>query len=85
MLDAKGIKIEPKPLPLDCIEHLQSTIDVAQYKIQTRHEDLPPSIFTFVTKWKGKAYFSFTVSSGLIVPAATSPREIQGRYTTQPP
>ncbi|MCB9310944.1 MAG: FAD-dependent oxidoreductase [Lewinellaceae bacterium] len=78
MLDVKGIKIEPKPFALGLrIEHLQSTIDVAQYKIQTRHEDLPPSAYSLVTQVEGKGVFSFCMCpGGLIVPAATSPGEI---------
>ncbi|HMX89348.1 MAG: FAD-binding protein [Saprospiraceae bacterium] len=72
------IAIEPKPFALGVrIEHPQALIDQLQYKMASRHENLPAASYSLSCEISNKGVFSFCMCpGGLIVPAATSPGEI---------
>lgn len=78
LLDAKKIALEFKPFALGVrIEHPQTLIDHIQYNQPEREENLPAASYKLVTQVKKKGVFSFCMCpGGLIVPAATAPREL---------
>jgi uncharacterized protein len=76
------IAIEAKPFALGVrVEHPQSMIDLAQYKLENRGEYLPAASYSLVTQVKNngeqKGVFSFCMCpGGFIVPSATAPGEL---------
>ena len=82
LLQDKGVAIEAKPFAIGVrIEHQQSFIDQAQYKVNKRPEFLPPASFSLVTQstYEGvqRGVFSFCMCpGGFIVPSATSPNQV---------
>ena len=82
LLQNKGVAIEAKPFAIGVrIEHQQSFIDQAQYKVKQRPEYLPPASFSLVTQsnFQGvqRGVFSFCMCpGGFIVPSATSPNQV---------
>lgn len=82
LLQDKGVAIEAKPFAIGVrIEHQQSFIDQAQYKVKQRPEYLPPASFSLVTQshFKGiqRGVFSFCMCpGGFIVPSATAPNQV---------
>lgn len=78
LLQAKGIRIEPKPFALGVrVEHPQPLIDSIQYKQAHRADELPAASYSLVCQVGGRGVFSFCMCpGGLIVPSATAPGEI---------
>ena len=82
LLQDKGVAIESKPFAIGVrIEHQQSFIDQAQYKVTKRPEYLPPASFSLVTQstYEGvqRGVFSFCMCpGGFIVPSATTPNQV---------
>lgn len=74
----KNIYLEAKPFAIGIrAEHPQQLIDEIQYKQNPRDEYLPASSYKLVTQADGRGVFSFCMCpGGLIVPAATAPKEI---------
>jgi uncharacterized protein len=78
----QSIAIEAKPFAIGVrIEHPQSMIDLAQYKMENRGEYLPAASYSLVSqvKFNGeqKGVFSFCMCpGGFIVPSATAPGEL---------
>ncbi|MBK6932685.1 MAG: FAD-dependent monooxygenase [Saprospirales bacterium] len=78
LLQAKGIRIEPKPFALGVrVEHPQALIDRVQYRQNPRSPQLPAASYSLVCQVQHRGVFSFCMCpGGLIVPAATAPGEI---------
>lgn len=78
LLYKKNIKIEPKPFALGVrIEHSQELIDEMQYHQKPRDLNLPAASYSLVCQIQNKGVFSFCMCpGGLIVPAATAPKEL---------
>ncbi len=83
LLHSKNVLIEAKPFALGVrVEHPQSMIDKAQYKItENRPNYLPAASYSLVTQVKHrgvqKGVFSFCMCpGGFIVPSATDGKEI---------
>ena len=74
----KNIDIEFKPYAIGVrIEHPQSLIDEIQYNQRRREDNLPAASYKLVCQVAGRGVFSFCMCpGGLIVPAATAPKEI---------
>lgn len=77
-LYSQNISIELKPFAIGVrAEHPQELIDEAQYRQKPRNKLLPASSYKLVTQVEGRGVFSFCMCpGGLIVPAATNPKEI---------
>lgn len=77
-LHSQNVTIELKPFAIGVrAEHPQELIDEAQYRQKPRNKLLPASSYKLVTQVEGRGVFSFCMCpGGLIVPAATNPREI---------
>lgn len=77
MLHAAGIPMEPKPLAIGVrIEHLQSEIDLAQYKDLAGHPRLGAASYKLSCHLPGgRSVFSFCVCPGGQVVAAASEEE----------
>jgi uncharacterized protein len=79
---ARNIFIEAKPFAMGVrIEHHQTLIDKAQYKVNPRGQYLPAASYALVTQTKfnnlQKGVFSFCMCpGGFIVPAATAQGEL---------
>ncbi len=78
LLNNKGIRIEAKDFALGIrIEHPQDFVDLRQYNISPRPENLPAAPYRLNTQVDDQGVFSFCMCpGGLIVPAATSPGEL---------
>lgn len=78
LLHAKNILVEAKPFALGVrIEHPQMLIDKIQYHQSPRDPDLPASSYSIVCQVQERGVFSFCMCpGGLIVPAATAPKEL---------
>jgi len=78
LLHAKGLRIEAKPFALGVrIEHPQPLIDQIQYGQAEREEELPASSYRLACQIGDHGVFSFCMCpGGLVVPAATAPKEI---------
>lgn len=78
LLQKKNVYLEAKPFAIGIrAEHPQALIDEIQYKQNPRDEFLPASSYKLVTQADGRGVFSFCMCpGGLIVPAATAPKEI---------
>jgi len=78
LLQRKKIHLEAKPFAIGIrAEHPQELIDEIQYKQNPRDKYLPASSYKLVTQCDGRGVFSFCMCpGGLIVPAATAPKEI---------
>jgi hypothetical protein len=78
LLQQKNIALEAKPFALGVrIEHPQAIIDEMQYRQSPRDEALPASSYSLVCQVQERGVFSFCMCpGGLIVPAATSPKEL---------
>lgn len=78
LLQKRNIAIEAKPFALGVrIEHPQAIIDEMQYRQSPRDEALPASSYSLVCQVQERGVFSFCMCpGGLIVPAATSPKEL---------
>ncbi len=78
----ENITIEAKPFALGVrVEHPQSLIDEAQYKVKKREQYLPAAAYSLVsqinTSGIQKGVFSFCMCpGGFIVPSATAPGEL---------
>ncbi len=74
----RNIYLEAKPFAIGVrAEHPQKLIDEIQYKQNPRDEYLPASSYKLVAQADGRGVFSFCMCpGGLIVPAATAPKEI---------
>lgn len=74
----KKITIEPKPFAMGFrIEHPQSLVDSAQYKLPKRPEYLPAASYSLVQQVRNRGVFSFCMCpGGIIVPAATADRQV---------
>jgi len=73
-----NIEIEAKPFAIGVrAEHPQAMIDEIQYRQKPRDKFLPASSYKLVTQVNGRGVFSFCMCpGGLIVPAATAPKEL---------
>jgi uncharacterized protein len=78
LLQKNKVKIEAKPFALGVrIEHPQALIDEIQYHQKPRDENLPASSYSLVCQVSERGVFSFCMCpGGLIVPSATSPKEL---------
>jgi uncharacterized FAD-dependent dehydrogenase len=78
LLHKQQVTIELKPFAIGVrAEHPQELIDEAQYRQKPRNPLLPASSYKLVTQVEGRGVFSFCMCpGGLIVPAATNPKEI---------
>jgi uncharacterized FAD-dependent dehydrogenase len=78
LLHKKNIKIEPKPFALGVrIEHPQTLINEIQYHTKEKNEALPAASYNLACEIDGRGVYSFCMCpGGIIVPAATSPGEI---------
>ncbi len=78
LLQRKNIYTEAKPFALGVrIEHPQALIDEIQYHQSPRDEHLPASSYSLVCQANERGVFSFCMCpGGLIVPAATAPKEL---------
>ncbi len=78
LLEKNKIHIEAKPFALGVrIEHPQKLIDDIQYHRTERGEYLPASSYKLVSQVEGRGVFSLCMCpGGLVVPAATAPREL---------
>jgi uncharacterized FAD-dependent dehydrogenase len=78
LLHNKKIKIVPKPFAMGVrIEHPQALINEIQYHSKIKHENLPAASYSLSTNIDGKGIYSFCMCpGGIIVPAASSPKEI---------
>lgn len=74
----RNIHIEAKPFAMGVrAEHPQAMIDEIQYRQKHRDKFLPASSYKLVTQANGRGVFSFCMCpGGLIVPAATAPKEL---------
>lgn len=74
LLDRKKIKVESKQFALGLrVEHPQPAIDKIQYRQDPRDENLPAASYRLA---KEGVYSFCMCPGGIIVPAATSPKEI---------
>jgi uncharacterized FAD-dependent dehydrogenase len=73
-----NIEIETKPFAIGVrAEHPQAMIDEIQYRQKPRDKFLPASSYKLVTQINERGVFSFCMCpGGLIVPAATAPKEL---------
>lgn len=73
MLDAMGVRLEPKPFALGVrIEHPQPLIDALQYGSEAGHPRLPAASYRVAAQIEGRGVFSFCMCpGGFIVPAMT--------------
>lgn len=78
LLHQKNIRLEAKPFALGVrIEHSQALIDQIQYRQKDRDIHLPAASYSLVCQVQKRGVFSFCMCpGGLIVPSATSPKEI---------
>lgn len=78
LLYRKKIRIEAKAFALGVrIEHPQPLIDQIQYRQKTRDVHLPAASYSVVCQVENRGVFSFCMCpGGLIVPAATAPKEL---------
>ncbi len=78
LCDRRGVRIEFKPYAIGVrIEHPQPLIDEIQYNQRRREDNLPAASYKLVCQVGGKGVFSFCMCpGGLIVPAATAPKEL---------
>lgn len=78
LLYHKKIRIEAKPFALGVrIEHPQPLIDQIQYRQKKRDFHLPAASYSVVCQVEKRGVFSFCMCpGGLIVPAATAPKEL---------
>jgi uncharacterized FAD-dependent dehydrogenase len=78
LLQKRNVYLEAKPFAIGVrAEHPQELIDEIQYKQNPRDEYLPASSYKLVTQADGHGVFSFCMCpGGLIVPAATAPKEL---------
>jgi uncharacterized FAD-dependent dehydrogenase len=74
----KNIFLEAKPFAIGVrAEHPQEMIDEIQYRQNPRDKYLPASSYKLVAQENGRGVFSFCMCpGGLIVPAATAPKEL---------
>ncbi|MFN0030796.1 MAG: NAD(P)/FAD-dependent oxidoreductase [Flavobacteriales bacterium] len=80
LLNYNNILIEFKPFAMGVrAEHMQSIIDIAQYRCQPRPEYLPPAAYSLVHQATGRGVYSFCMCpGGIIAPCAT----VQGEVVT---
>ena len=73
ILHRRGVQIEAKPFAMGVrIEHPQSLIDSAQYRMIERGEYLPAASYSLVSQERGRGVYSFCMCpGGFIVPAMT--------------
>lgn len=78
LLYKKNIRLEAKPFALGVrIEHSQALIDQIQYRQKERDLHLPAASYSVVCQVQNRGVFSFCMCpGGLIVPAATAPKEL---------
>ncbi|MBS1494078.1 MAG: FAD-dependent oxidoreductase [Bacteroidetes bacterium] len=78
LLQKRNVYLEAKPYAIGVrAEHPQELIDEIQYKQNPRDKYLPASSYKLVTQTDGRGVFSFCMCpGGLIVPAATAPKEL---------
>lgn len=78
LLYSKNIRLEAKPFALGVrIEHPQTLIDRIQYRQAKRDQYLPAASYSVVCQVEKRGVFSFCMCpGGLIVPAATAPKEL---------
>lgn len=78
LCNKNNIQIEAKPFAIGVrAEHPQALIDEIQYRQKPRDKFLPASSYKLVTQSNGRGVFSFCMCpGGLIVPAATAPKEL---------
>lgn len=78
LLYSKNIRLEAKPFALGVrIEHPQALIDKIQYRQPKRDQHLPAASYSVVCQVQKRGVFSFCMCpGGLIVPAATAPKEL---------
>jgi uncharacterized protein len=78
LLENRSVEIEAKPFALGVrIEHPQSYIDRARYKVKTRGEYLPPASYSLVHQVNGRGVFSFCMCpGGIIAPSMTTSNEV---------
>jgi uncharacterized FAD-dependent dehydrogenase len=78
LLHQLNIKIEPKPFAMGVrIEHPQPLINEIQYHSKGKFENLPAASYNLSCNVDGSGVYSFCMCpGGIIVPAATAPKEI---------
>ena len=78
LCERRGVRIEFKPYAVGVrIEHPQPLIDEIQYNQRRREDNLPAASYKLVCQVGGRGVFSFCMCpGGLIVPAATAPKEL---------
>lgn len=78
LLHERNIRLEAKAFALGVrIEHPQPLIDQIQYRQKQRDPNLPAASYSVVAQVKKRGVFSFCMCpGGLIVPAATAPKEL---------
>ena len=78
MLLRQGITIERKDFALGVrVEHAQSLIDQARYRMKDRGEFLPPASYSEVVQVDGLGVYTFCMCpGGIVAPCATAPGEI---------
>lgn len=78
LCDKRGVQLEFKPFAIGVrIEHPQPLIDEIQYNQRRREDNLPAASYKLVCQVDGRGVFSFCMCpGGLIVPAATAPKEL---------
>ncbi len=74
----KNIRIEHKPFAMGFrVEHPQTLVDSAQYKLPKRPDYLPGASYSLVQQVRNRGVFSFCMCpGGIIVPAATADRQV---------
>ena len=78
LLERQQIEIQAKPFALGVrVEHAQSFVDQAQYRVAERGSYLPAASYALREQVDGRGVFSFCMCpGGIICPAATSDGEI---------
>ena len=78
LLHKKNILIEAKEFAMGVrIEHPQQLIDSIQYKMETRHKNLPASNYSLTCQVDDRGVYSFCMCpGGIIIPASTDENEL---------
>lgn len=78
MFHQKNLTLEAKPFAMGVrIEHPQQIIDAIQYKMKTRHKNLPASSYNLTCQVSERGVYSFCMCpGGIIIPASTDKDEL---------